>query len=134
MKCPVCKAAPGQGECEECRALAEEMRANAEAMAALRGEELPPLVVRISRQAPVYSWPVYSWMAAAAAAAVLLALSLPHPRQNVQTTPQAAPQVAVAPKDPGPAARPVRSEALTIKMLTPDPDIVIYFLIDGEEK
>jgi hypothetical protein len=98
-------------ECAECRALADELRANAEALKALRDEELPPLVVRIRRRAPVYSW------VAAVAAAVLLALALPHLWRILHA----------------PAPRPGSSEPLKIKMLTPDPDVVIYWLIDAKE-
>jgi len=116
MTCPVCKAIEGRGECAECRALAGELRANAEALSALRHEELPPLVVSVSRRAPVYSW------VAAAAAAVLLAMALPSLRQ-----------VAIAPKHGPQSGRAGKSEPLKIKMLTPDPDVVIYWLIDSKE-
>jgi len=125
MRCPVCKAIEGQGECAECCALAEELRANAEALGALRHEEVAPLVVRISRRTPVYSW--------VAAAAVLAAVAVPLLRHTLRTTPRAAPQVAAAPKHPGPAARSGKSEPIKIKMLTPDPDVVIYWLIDSRE-
>jgi hypothetical protein len=108
MRCPVCGAMAGQGECAECRGLDQELRANAEALSALRDEELPPLAVRISRRSPVYSW------AGGAAAAVLLVVAL-----TWQTSPR-----------PAPAAR---AQPLTIKMLTPDPDVVIYWLIDAKE-
>jgi hypothetical protein len=122
MMCPICSAITGQGECAECRTMAEELRANAEALSALRHEELPPLVVRISRRAPVYSW-----VATAAAAVVLLAIALPHLRSR------AVPQVAAAPRHPALAVLAGRSEPLKIKMLTPDPDVVIYWLIDSRE-
>jgi hypothetical protein len=93
-------------ECAVCRALAEDLRANAEALSALRGEELPPLVVTISRRAPMYPW------VAAVVAAALLTM------------------VALAPMH----RAPVRSEPVKIKMLTPDPDVVIYWLIDSKER
>ena len=112
MRCPVCKAIAGQGECAECRAVADEMSMNTEALSVFRDEELPPLVVRIPRRAPVVPW-----VAAAAAAVLLLALALPH-RQRT------APPVPVTPKRPEPSK---------IKMLTPDPDVVIYWLIDAKE-
>lgn len=114
MRCPDCKVVAGEGDCGECRALAEELRANSEALNALRDEELPPLVVGIPRRGLAYSWIV------AAAAAVLIAVALPILRQ-----------AAVAPQHS--AMKPSVDEPLKIKMLTPDPDVVIYWLIDSRE-
>ena len=94
-------------DCPECRALADDIRANAEALAALRDEPLPPLVVRRKQT----HWRL------AAAAALLMAVSLPVMRQ----------------KPTPPATRQPSPEPLKIKMLTPDPDVVIYWLIDSKE-
>jgi hypothetical protein len=95
-------------ECTECRALAEEISANAEALSALRGEELPALAVKAPRRTPVYPW-------IAVAAALLMA-------------------ILTGVKHQAPTA-PVRfSEPLKIKMLTPDPDVVIYWLVDSKKE
>lgn len=104
MKCAVCGSPEGDGPCRECRALALEMRANAEALAELRYE-------RISQRRPVYPWLM------AAAAAVLFSLMFP---RAVQRQPAAAP--------------PEATETMTIKMLTPDPTVVIYWLADMKEE
>ncbi len=69
MKCPVCEALLVNGECAECQALSE-------ALGALREEQLPSLMVKIPRRGRV----VYPWVAAAAAAAILM-LALPHLRR-----------------------------------------------------
>jgi len=87
-------------DCEECRALAGEISANAEALSELRGEVLP-------RRKTVYPW-------VAVAAALLLA-------------------VLTGVKNPPPSAPVGHSEPLKIKMLTPDPDVVIYWLVDSEK-
>jgi hypothetical protein len=92
-------------ECPECRELADEIRANAEALRALRDEPLPG---RPSKQ--------IVWPAVAVAAAVLIAAALPALRQK--TAAQEPPAVA---------------QPLTIKLLTPDPNVVIYWLIDSKE-
>lgn len=117
MTCPVCRAIEGQGDCADCRALAGEMRANAEALSALRHEELPPNVISVSRRAPAYSW------VAAVAAAVLLAIALPYLRHSAGTPPQTT----------APPAGHGKGQPIKIKMLTPDPDVVIYWLIDSRE-
>jgi hypothetical protein len=95
-------------ECTECRALAEELSANAEALSELRGEVLPALMVRAPTRTTVYPW-------IAIAAALLLAVLT-----GVKNAPPTAP---------------VRhSEPLKIKMLTPDPDVVIYWLVDSKKE
>jgi hypothetical protein len=122
MRCPVCTAIPGRGECAECRALAEEISANRAAMAGLRDEELPSFDVRTSGRASAYSW--LAAVTAAAAAAVLLVTALPHPWRPAHTPPPA--EVSRVPRLPV-------NEPLKIKMLTSDPDVVIYWLIDSKQ-
>jgi hypothetical protein len=94
-------------DCPECRALADDIRANAEVLAALRDEPLP--VTRMPRKST-------RWRLAFAAAA-LLAVSLPIVRHT-----------SVAPMP-----EPQHSEPLKVKLLTPDPDVVIYWLIEPKE-
>ena len=93
-------------DCPDCRALADDLRANAEVLAALRDEPLPALALR---RKPT-RWRV------AAAAVFLLAISLSFLQRN----------------SPPPVPRPA-AEPLKVKMLTPDPDVVIYWLIDSKE-
>jgi hypothetical protein len=93
-------------ECAECRAFAEELSANADALSELRGEALPALMVKAPKRATSYAW-------IAVAAALLLAV--------------------LTGENPPPAAPVRHSEPLKIKMLTPDPDVVIYWLVDSEK-
>ena len=119
--------------CARCRAIQEELRANTLALSSLREDDLP----RVKTSKP--------WIAAAAAA-ILLALILhrsPHPQQV--TPPVTGPikvtaQLALAPAPAlKPAVRRTRKPArrnaepeqpLLVKMLTPDPDVVVYWLVD----
>ncbi len=128
--------------CDECRELDSEVRLNANALAAMREDVMP---VRVQKQPR--RWP---WVLAAAAAA-LIALSLSYSRKPeavpvqmaVLHPPTAAP---VLPRIPQPKPHPIRhavrpakpveaDEPLTIKLLTDDPDVVIYWLIEpkGEQ-
>lgn len=91
-------------DCEECRVLAQEIAANAEALAELRFEEIRPVAKR----------PTYRWLAAAAAIAALAVL-IPENRKT-----------AVMPR--------TTTQTLTVKMLTPDPTVVIYWLADVKEE
>jgi hypothetical protein len=129
-------------ECAECRSLYEDLRANALALDALRSEELPRLRVKTPRRRMAYPW-------VAAVAAALFALALLVPRTRM-LRPAAAPPVSQAvsnvaaqpaPAQPPPQLRATakaetarlprqRLEPLKIKMLTSDPDVVIYWLIE----
>jgi hypothetical protein len=111
MMCEICGCLAGEGQCSECSALAREMRANAEAIKELRYDELPLIVIRIPRRKPAYPW------LAAAAGIVALGVLLP---RSWQRPPVEEPRVS--------------KEALTIKMLTPDPTVVIYWLADAKEE
>jgi hypothetical protein len=140
------------GECAECRALALELAANAEALKALRDHEMPALTLRAGRS-------VRHWVRApaAAAAVVLLALGVsrldrkapgPAPEPAVETRPPTVAPVVAPPAEPPALARtrpsaarkqvaapkpPPQEEPLLVKMLTPDPDVVIYWLIEPKE-
>jgi hypothetical protein len=157
--------------CPDCRGLAEELRQDTIALAAMREEELPwverlefphfaqlgwarwwhrlqPVRARISSLAGGFS---RRWAAVAAAAALaLLAIGPPWHRKAAVVVPPSAPVVAAAPA-PAPeivAAAPIRKprrsvarpelpqpeETLMVKMLTPDPDIVIYWIVEPKEK
>jgi hypothetical protein len=128
--------------CAACRALREDLRANAEALVAMRDEALVTPQVRHARAG-------WAWAAAAAAAIVLaLALSRTEYRPPVPVEPvmRRAPSPAPGPparpeRDPlrGPASPPHRtalkeeSAPLLVKILTDDPDVVVYWLIDAKE-
>jgi hypothetical protein len=106
--------------CPECRALCEDLRANALALESMRNEELPRIAVKIPRRRRVYPW------IAAAAAAAMLVLALLAPR-----TPPVKPVAFQVVDQPAMPMRPQKAEPLKIKMLTPDPDVVIYWLIEN---
>jgi len=145
MTCRDCELLLAQGErneaveehlleCAECRALDRDVAANGLVLEALRNEELPRIEVKIPRPRR------YAWLAVAAAAGFLIALLVPaHKRPVASPEPSAAPFVEAEPQEQAPqppvreavARRPEKLEPLKIKMLTPDPDVVIYWLIDN---
>ena len=123
MNCEVCQLLLAGGEpsaaveehlrgCPACRAVDRDLSANAVALETLRSEEMPALVMKIPRRRP------YAWVAAAAAAGLLIGM--------------------LAPKNAPPARDAVSShlkktEPLKIKMLTPDPQVVIYWIVDSPQ-
>ena len=137
------------GACPDCRALAGELRENAVALSAMREEELvverglkPPLQAKARS-----TWPI--WIGAAVAALLLLAFGLsrkPAPiappqvaRQLVPETPQPLPPppakaIQPARQRPRVPVQTARAEPLMVKMLTPDPDVVIYWLVEPKER
>ena len=123
--------------CVTCRAIQEELHANALALNSFRDEELPS--VRIAERRPILPW------LAAAAAAVLLVLIAhqgfqqpsPHPQPvtaPVTVTAKLPPAPTLKPplrRKPKPARRSAQPEQpLLVKMLTPDPDVVVYWIVD----
>jgi hypothetical protein len=130
MKCQDCETFLAEGEisaivqehlreCPECRALGRELAANAAALESLRNEELPKVAVKIPRRKHVCPW--------VAAAAAMFAVALLLPRRPPEK-PLVGSRVVV---QPARLTRPQKVEPLKIKMLTPDPDVVIYWLIDN---
>jgi hypothetical protein len=125
--------------CAPCRALQEDLRANALALSSLRDDELPRVTMPRRRR-------VLPWIAAAAAAAVLVLIARqglqrqsPHPQPvaapvivtaKLPAASEPAPKLAVRHKPkPAPRSAPV-TEPLLVKMLTPDPDVVVYWIVD----
>lgn len=112
-----------------------------EILASLRDQPLPFESVREKVLARTRRKP---WAWTLAAAALLLLTFATRPAWRVETRVETMPLPDVAqPKPPvfrsvqRPAAkrhsRPrVRSESMTVKLYTPDPDVVIYWLIEGE--
>ena len=144
-------------ECAECRALAGELNANSMALGAMRVDEIAPVVFRRPLASRPWVWSI------AAAAALVLAVSLVErqDRPRISVPPEVvrieAPEIDPLPmlppvvrSAPGPrttrprpqASKPrvepvlmaaVKPEPLLVKILTPDPDVVIYWLIEPEE-
>jgi hypothetical protein len=138
-------------ECAECRALARELRENSIALATMREDSVVEQALACNggfsrRQRPRIWIPV-----AVAAALVLLALGLPRRRREVPPPP--VPVVAAAPAPTlvpeasvgaavarKPRRRPFEpepaqpEETFMVKMLTPDPDVVIYWIVEPKER
>jgi hypothetical protein len=122
--------------CPGCRSLAAELQANAHAMRALGAEVMPPLTVPKRATSPWWKW-------SSAAAALIVTLTAawwasrpPKPPQIVSVDVKVT---GIVPREvaPVPAKLPVKltpaiatAEPLRVKMLTPDPDVVIYWLVD----
>ena len=127
MKCEVCGAEIrfSSGECPECQALTETLRA-------LREEPVPALNVRIpGHNAPR---PAYAWIAAAAAAAIMLA-TLPRLHRTEPANAPKHPDPQVAPENfARQEERTTLAEPAKIKILTPDPDVVIYWVVSKPPK
>lgn len=155
MTCEECELLLAQNEidqevdahlsgCPNCRSLAAELQANAHAMRAMGEEGMPP--VRI----PERGIPWWKWTSAAAALIITFgaawwAARPAKPPQIVSIDVKVAGVVpkgevpyvkAEIPKKLTPARVPIvpvaNTEPLKVKMLTPDPDVVIYWLIDSK--
>ncbi|MGH9646150.1 MAG: anti-sigma factor family protein [Bryobacteraceae bacterium] len=151
MKCQECELLLAQNEndtevdahlagCPGCRSLSDELRSNAHAMSAMSEEIIPVAPVRLPALQPWWRW-------TSAAASVIITLGAawmvsrppkpPHIASiDVNVTgilPKAeVPYVkAEIPTKLTPAILPAaNTEPLRVKMLTPDPDVVIYWLVD----
>jgi hypothetical protein len=132
--------------CAACRAIQEELHANALALSSLRDDELPRVTMPARRPAVVRPVP---WIAAAAAAVLMVLIAHqasqrkpvvethPQPRQMTAPAavdllpPEPVAKLAVRRRKPRPAARVAPSEQpLLVKMTTPDPDVVVYWIVD----
>jgi hypothetical protein len=128
--------------CAACRELVEEMRANSEAMLAFSADALPSVSSAVMAEIRGRRAPRWGWIAVAAAMLLLTAgLSrmlrveeIPPPPVRVAVT---APVIDVPPLAPVPAVKHRRSTppapVLMVKMLTSDPDVVIYWSIEPKE-
>jgi hypothetical protein len=135
MNCQECERKLGMGEdaaehlasCSECRGLAEELRLNAVAL-------------REMRVRPRVRW---EWALAAAAAVVMAIATWKVTRvDKIPTQPMPVAVAAAKPLEalhgPAPRKRAKRhlvpaAEPLRVKMLTSDPDVVIYWIVDRKE-
>lgn len=155
MKCQECELLLAQGEpspaveehvreCRECRALQQEFADNAAALSSLREEAMPVFAFRRPRRA----W--YAWAGVAAALILVAAAGVEPqfrhaPKPEPRTPAVAAVHAPVAPlastSVPAPRAeaiarigpaplRPRKPQTLKIKMLTSDPEVVIYWLVE----
>lgn len=120
--------------CDPCRAFAGDLLVNSEALRSFSADPLPRLRITPAR-------PALGRWAIAAAAVVAFGLGLRawvRPALVLELPPA---RVAAAPPIAGsPRIMPVRHRrhakppaALTVKMLTPDPDVVIYWIVETKE-
>src|SRR5579862_774384 len=129
--------------CPACRSLADELQANTHALRAMGGEIVPVAPVRLRPSHPWWKW-------TSAAAAVIITLSAawlasrpakpPHivsidvnvtgvvPKAEVPYVKAPIPET-LTPRTI-PAVQAAEPEPLRVKMLTPDPDVVIYWLVE----
>jgi hypothetical protein len=136
-------------ECAACREFAAELGENGDTFAAFSRDPIPPLSIRVSRPRPVQ----WQWAAAIAAMLVLaltIALSMTSSRRIRPASGAPVPQIAAsypAAEPSSPVITPVRHQAprksqsnpaqknepriLQVKMLTDDPDVVIYWQIEN---
>jgi hypothetical protein len=117
MTCSNCGLPEGLGECEDCCELAHEICINREILATVKDETLPtdrPLAHR--EHMP--GW----WLAVAAASVLAMAVST---SRFISPAPAPAPSVHNQFGTPQPPL---------VKMLTPNPDVVIYWIVDSKEK
>lgn len=130
MKCEDCEFLLAQGDsgtaveehlsmCAGCRSIAEELRANASVLEGLRSEELPRIEVKLPRSGKVSPWAIGVAAAAAFVIGSLFPRPTPAPMPPHPHSAPVAPEVSAVPREP-----------LKIKMLTPDPDVVIYWIVD----
>jgi len=143
--------------CTSCQALAEEIRSNAMAFESFADDPLPTVRYRVmalirsqSNARRVMRW---GWVLAAAAIVVVLIYVWPHRKAEVageKRAPRPAGDLLIAPVEVGtgasntPARRsgdrlrargptPHPAEVLRVKLLTDDPDVVIYWLVEKKE-
>ncbi len=106
-------------ECERCRALAEEMAANLEALRSMREDVLLPVAVRVRRR---------RFRVPAAVAAALVLLTLAGVVGGLRVSRPEAPGRSPAAAQKGWP----HEQTLMVKMYTPDPNVVIYWLIESK--
>lgn len=157
MNCLECEAALGMEEssvgveehlagCAECRGLAAEIRSNSAAFEAMGNEELPGVRGRVMARIQMRAGLRWGWaLAAAAAVVVMIGMSRGWREERMAIPPV---KVASAPSE-SKVVRPdekvvvlpavahkkkvVRGRPLMVKMLTDDPDVVIYWEIGTKE-
>jgi hypothetical protein len=138
MTCQECELKLGMGEdagehtstCADCRALEEDLRLNTVALSGMK----------VRSTAARWQW------AMAAAAAIVMAifawkvtrvqkLAPPPVRIAVVAPVRPVEKVALAGHGPAPhrRVRKEKFEPLKVKMLTSDPDVVIYWIVDRKE-
>jgi hypothetical protein len=156
MKCEECELLLAQDdfdraieahleECPNCRSLRPELQANAHALRAL-GEQVMPSV-----RLPERGLPWWKWISAAAAVIITLlaawfesrpvkpphmvsvAVNVTGIIRKETTVPYVKAEIPTTlTPSTVPVLRAANTEPLLVKMLTPDPDVVIYWLIDSE--
>lgn len=148
MTCQECELALGLDEsnatlaehfsvCPACRALARELRANHDVFAVLRSEEMPRVhsrvMAKIREREKVHRIARWGW-ALAAAAVGIVALLDSVPRHEIEKI--EPPSVKIRPpaldRLPSKHLTRRRTETLKVKMLTSDPNVVIYWMVDSE--
>ena len=125
--------------CAECRVLSEELRANSKAFESMSMEQVPRVHVKEGR--PVLPAAIGAFALAAAAAVATIFLAMPReeklPPVHYAVTPM---NFEIPPMRPAVrvhravARKPVTAtQPLMMKILTDDPNVVIYWQIDADQ-
>jgi predicted anti-sigma-YlaC factor YlaD len=162
MTCQECELALGLDQnvdehlavCASCRELAEELRANAMAFESFADDPLPTVRYRVMAQIRsrssarrVMRW---GWALAAAAMLVVMFAVSRGTREQTRTPVQishvevplqnrerkGADTADIASKQRAPRPKRIHNgptHVVSVKMLTPDPDVVIYWQIESED-
>ncbi len=132
-------------DCAECRQLAAELRETRELLAGLGAEEPDERAVAAVRTSVLAAAAPRRWpLLVAVAAALVIAIAIGSVQQLRRPAPVPMPVAVIYPPEapvvrhtPKPAPEPVRvaaatpSEPMVIKIVTDDPDVVIYWLVEG---
>jgi hypothetical protein len=120
--------------CPACCQLFEDLKANAEALESMSAEEMPRVPVKVGR--PVLPAAIGAFALAAAAAVAMILVSIPREEKLPPVHYALAPMKFEIPALAPPVKRERPREPLMVKMLTSDPNVVIYWQIetDGENQ
>jgi hypothetical protein len=132
-------------ECENCRALAGDLRLNAAAFESFAADPLPSVSAQVMSRVRVRRAVRWTWaLAAAAMLAIVIFVAHRGPVQPTEASIPATQQPIRERQRPGPvtiANKPVakrrstnKGAPLMVKMLTDDPDVVIYWQFESEEE
>lgn len=128
--------------CASCREFALELSANSDALRLMAVESMPSVVVRRPQQWPRVAMATVAALAIAAMIVLMLARPKPHTNPAVNAPEPIARVESPIPENPAPVVhhkprrapkKNVQPEILQVKMLTADPNVVIYWQIENKK-
>jgi len=128
--------------CPACSQLFEDLKANAEAFQSMSAEPMPSVNVKMKVGRPVWPAAIGTFALAAAAAVAIMFIAPTHeeklPPVHYALAPmkfEIPPMRAAVPLHRAVARKPTTAtQQLMVKMLTDDPNVVIYWQIDAEQE